>query len=726
MGEQNVRKRKQAILQADVIINPNAGSAIGGEKITSRHLERLSMVYIRQSTPQQMIRHQESTQVQYHLKNRALAMGWPEDCIEVIDEDLGQTATSSEARQGFQRLMTEVSLDHVGIIFGVEMSRLARSCRDWHQLLEICALFGTLIADLDGIYDPTQYNDRLLLGLKGTLSEAELHMLKQRMYQGKMNKARRGELLFPLPIGYVRRPNGEVAFDPDEQVRAVVNLVFEKFEELKTLNALLHYLVKHNIQMGVRIKTGLRKGELEWRRCNRMTLQNILKNPTYAGAYVYGRRKVDPRRKLPGRPSTGRTVVAPEDCEVFIKDRFPAYISWEQFERNRKQLRQNRSVSDSFGSVRNGPALLAGLLICKRCGYRMAVQYSNKSGKHYRYSCNRMLIDYGGERCQSLAGPPLDHFISEKILEALKPSSLKLSLKAAEDFEKERQRLDNLWQKRLERARYASERAARQYSFVEPENRLVARQLEKEWEEKLKEQKKVEREYERFRNQRPRLLCEQERKQVMQLAVDIPALWNDPHITAVDRKEILRQVVDRVMIGVVGDTERVKVDIQWAGGMISKLETIRPVAKLEQLSYYPDMTERIRRLAEQGKKARQIVDQLNLEEWRPPKRRKKFGRQGVMNLMNSLGLTKRYSRSKDLSKLSQDEWWLPTLAEELGMPKVTLYQWIRRGWVKAHKQKEGGNRWIIWANPQEIGRLRQLRNKPLGYRTRSHWIENDD
>ncbi len=533
--EEGVKQTKQPVMQPVVqpklIPPPNGGSFLQrGEKITCKHLERLAIVYIRQSTPQQMIRNQESTQVQYQLKYRALALGWPEDRIEIIDDDLGQSGASAECRRGFQRLVAEVTLDHVGIIFGVEMSRLARSCRDWHQLLEVCALFGTLIADLDGIYDPSQYNDRLLLGLKGTMSEAELHILKQRMMQGKLNKARRGELLFPLPMGYMRRINGEVGFDPDEQVQAVVRLIFQKFEELGTVNAVLQYLVKHNTQMGMRVRRGLCKGELEWRRCKRTTLLEILKNPLYAGAYTYGRRKVDPRRKIAGRPCTGKRVVAAQDCEVFLKDRFPAYISWEQYERNQEQMKRNRSVAESIGSVRKGSALLAGLLVCQKCGYRLCVHY-NKGSNHHRYWCSKMLAEYGGEFCQGVEGPALDRFVTEQMLAMLKPASLNLNLEATRDLEKERQHLDDLWQKRLERARYSSERAQRQYSLVEPENRLVARQLEKEWEEKLSEQKKLEMEYERFLAQRPRLLSEQERETIMHLAVDVPALWCDERTT---------------------------------------------------------------------------------------------------------------------------------------------------------------------------------------------------
>ena len=389
------------------------------------------------------------------------------------------------------------------------------------------------------------------------MSEAELHILKQRMMQGKLNKARRGELLFHLPMGYIRRANGEVGFDPDEQVQAVVRLIFQKFEELGTVNAVLQYLAKHNVQMGMRLRGGLRKGELEWRRCRLMTLQGILKNPLYAGAYTYGRRKVDPRRKIAGRPCTGKiagcpctgkAVVDPQDCEVFLKDRVPAYISWEQYERNRERLRRNRSIAESVGSVRKGAALLSGLLrrnrsiaesvgsvrkgaallsgllVCHKCGHRMSVHYDTGSNRH-QYYCGKMATLYGGKFCQSLAAPALDRFVTEQMLAMLKPASLSLSLEASRDLEKERQRLDVLWQERLERARYESERAQRQYCLVEPENRLVARQLEREWEEKLSEQKKLEMEYERFPAQRPRLISEQERGAIMSLAVDVPALW---------------------------------------------------------------------------------------------------------------------------------------------------------------------------------------------------------
>ncbi len=309
----------------------------------------------------------------------------------IIDEDLGKSGSSAEGRLGFQRLVSEVGLNHVGLILGVEMSRLARSSKDWHQLLEICALFGTLIADLDGIYDPSQYNDRLLLGLKGTMSEAELHILKQRMVQGKRNKAQRGALGFKVPTGYICRPSGEVKFAPDAQVQQVVKLIFRKFAELGTLNAVLRYLVTHQIQLGIRSASGSNKGDLEWHRPNRETLQNLLKNPAYAGAYAYGRKQVDPRRKKAGRPSTGQVVKPPEDWLVLIKDHHPAYISWEQYQQNLVQLKANQNRADERGHARQGVGLLAGLLVCGRCGCRMAVQYHE--GNHHRYVCCRQQAD---------------------------------------------------------------------------------------------------------------------------------------------------------------------------------------------------------------------------------------------------------------------------------------------------------------------------------------------
>src|SRR5713226_2888477 len=520
-------------------------------KVHPWHRERLAVVYVRQSTPQQVLDHQESTRLQYGLVNRAQGLGWAADRVLVIDDDLGKSGVSAVGRAGFQRLVSEVSLDHVGMIFGVEMSRLARSNKDWHQLLELCALFHTLIADLDGIYDPVQYNDRLLLGLKGTMSEAELHILKQRMHQGRLSKAQRGELHFALPVGYIWSPTGEIQFDPDEQVQQVVRLIFRIFEDLGTLGALLRYLAHHQIQLGVRVREGPGKGELVWRAPNRMTLQTMLKHPLYAGSYVYGRRQEDPRRKQPERPRAGRVVMTMDEWLVLLPNHCPAYISPEQYERNQARLQANRARADAMGAARAGAALLAGLVACARCGCRLGVHYDGGTDLH-TYECVERWTHYGEPRCQHLAGPCLDAFVSQQVLTALEPAALELSLTATERLEQERAELDRLWQQRRERAAYEVERAARQYQAVEPEHRLVARTLERAWEEKLVAQQHLDEEYHRFVQHKPRLRALAEREAIGRLTTDIPALWAAPTTTVADREEIIRQVVERVIVDVQG------------------------------------------------------------------------------------------------------------------------------------------------------------------------------
>jgi DNA invertase Pin-like site-specific DNA recombinase len=694
------------------------------EKILERHLQRLAVVYVRQSSFQQMMVHRESTHLQYGLANRAVAMGWPEGRVLVIDEDLGKSASSAEGREGFARLVAEVSLDHVGLILGVEMSRLARSSKDWHQLLEICALFGTLIADLDGVYDPSQYNDRLLLGLKGTMSEAELHVLKQRLHEGKLGKARRGELTFAVPVGYVRRPSGEVVFDPDEQVQQVVRLVFRKFEELGTLHALLRYLVNHGIHLGVRVREGEGKGELEWRKPNRMTLQNMLKNPIYAGVYAYGKRQVDPRKKRPGKPSTGRVVLEPRQWHAFIEESFPAYIPLEQYETNLRRLAANRARAEERGAVRHGPSLLQGLLICGKCGHRMQVRYGGPKAIH-TYTCSRLATDYAESFCHYLPGAPLDEFVGGWVLKTLQPAALELSLEASEHLEKEREELDGLWQKRLERAAYEADRVGCHYRLIEPENRLAARQLAREWEEKLQAQRKLQEDYRRFLREQPRSLSKAERENVRRLAKDIPALWHSQSTTTADRKEIVRQVVERVVVENEGKSERLHVSIEWVGGSETKGIVIRPVSKMERLSYYPELCERVRELVGQELSIGKITETLNREGYRPPKQAGRLGRQAVTEVLQRLGLRpvrRRGARNFGAGGPAEDEWWLAELARELRMPTGTLHGWIRRGWVEARKQESSG-RWIVRADEAEVQRLGQLRSLPMGHHEHERWLD---
>ncbi|MDO8844066.1 recombinase family protein [Methylicorpusculum sp.] len=678
-------------------------------KIKAQHLNRKAIIYIRQSTLQQVQRHQESTRLQYGLADKAVLLGWPRSDIEIIDEDLGCSGSTMAGRQGFQRLVTEVGLDHVGLVLGLEMSRLSRSSRDWYQLLEVCAIFSTLIGDMDGIYDPSLYNDRLLLGLKGTMSEAELHILKQRMLEGKRAKARRGELGMPVAMGFVRQLSGLIVKDPDEQAQSVIARVFDLFERKRTINGVLLELVSQQIQMPHRVSGGLNKGDLVWRRPNRVTLSNLLHNPIYAGAYAYGRRPTDPRKKIPGRPATGRTVAGINDWEVLIKAHHPAYISWSQYERNVRQLQAN--TAQAFGVVRKGAALLSGLLICGRCGLRMAPHYSKQAGQ-YRYCCDRMRLDYGEAACQSLAGLTLDDYVTAQIFKALQPAALEISLAAAEDQAAERQKQQKFWLQRLERAHIDTARAARQYHAVEPENRLVARTLERQWEETLNAELELKAHYEQFLQKQPAVLSEEERVAIRHLAQDIPTLWQAETTTAMDRQTIVRQLIERILVTVIDNTEKVQTEIHWYGGHITQAWLDRPVAKLEQMADYPAMMARVKELQSQGRTPAQIAEKLNSEGWKPPKRRQTFNAPMVRCLLNRQGIrigTQKQQHTATIP-LGADEWTLKALANELKMPEPTLYAWIKKGQVRARQiEVNARSFWIITANQHELEQLRKLR-----------------
>jgi hypothetical protein len=593
------------------------------------------------------------------------------------------------------------------------MSRLARSCKDWYHLLELCALFGTLLADQDGLYDPRNYNDRLLLGLKGTLSEAELHILRQRMEQGRLNKARRGELFSQAPLGYVRGPSGEMQIDPDEQVQGVVRLIFRKFDELGSINALLRYLVRNDIRLGIRPHYGSDRGALQWRKPNRVTLTNLLHRPIYAGAYSWGLRPVDARCKVPGRSSTGRKVAKATECAVLIKDRCPAYMTWDQYEANLQRMEDNRNRQDRRGSVREGPALLKGLLVCGTCGRRLLVSYG-KSGQP-RYSCHRNYIDYGEPMCQSLAGRRLDELIARQVLCVLDPASLELSLSASADIQRERDEQAKHWQQRLERVRYEKDRASRQYHAVEPENRLVARELEKRWEQSLLEERALQDAHDRFKRQQPAELTDADREMIRSLAQDIPRLWHSGYTTSADRQSIVRHLIERAVITPQSDSEAVDVAIHFAGGFISHHELRRAVARYAQMHDYPQLLDRAQELALQKRSAPQIAEQLNREGWRPPKRRDTFNGSMVRHLLWRQGLRGIRPRSKSNDLLGQEEWWFNDLARALDVPQPTLYSWRRRGWVHARQLPGPQGHWIMWADGDELDRLRRLRSSPRGW-----------
>jgi DNA invertase Pin-like site-specific DNA recombinase len=682
--------------------------ALGSPKLRTWHFDRMAVVYVRQSTPQQVVDHQESTARQYGLADRAVALGWSRDRVVVIDDDLGKSGQTAEGRPGFQRLLAEVALDHVGVIFGLEMSRLARSCKDWHQLLELCGRFHTLLADADVVYDPTDYNDRLLLGLTGIMSEAELHILKERMHQGKLNKARRGELLGPAPIGYIKRDKSELVIDPDEHVQTVVRLIFDQFDRQGTLHGLLRYLVHQQIRLPVRPHGGADRGQLQWRRPCRETLQNLLGNPVYAGAYRYGHRPTDPRRKQPGRPATGRRVSGTEKCLVLIHDRFPAYITWERFQANQQRLVANRARHGAVGAPREGAALLKGLIQCGRCGQRLLVHYAQKRDR-YAYICARGVAAYAEPFCQSLSGPGLDELVARQILSAVEPVALEASLAAIEDVERERAELQRHWQLRCERAQYEVERASRQYHACEPENRLVARELERGWEEALQQQRKLDEEFARWRQSAPSRLSAGDRALIRSLAADVPALWHAETTTVQDRIRIARLLLDRVEVTVDKASERVRVRLHWVGGAAQDHILNRPVKSYTQLADYPKLAAKLCALRKDRLDATEMAERLNAAGFRPPKRTTRFTGAMVRRLLERLGLPGR-ERLGSQTGLRADEWRPGALARHLGIPRDTLNKWRSKGWLHARRDDDGY--WVLWADADEVTRLRDLHALP--------------
>jgi DNA invertase Pin-like site-specific DNA recombinase len=679
----------------------SAGPIFAAQKILGRHHERLAVVYVRQSSLYQVQHNHESTQIQYGLVSTAERLGWPRERTLVIDDDQGISGASSEGRSGFQRLLSEVALDHVGLILGVEMSRLARSCKDWYQLLEICALFGTLICDLDGLYDPSSYNDRLLLGLKGTMSEAELHILQQRLHQGALQKARRGELVSLVPTGYVRRPSGEVSLDPDEQARAVVRVVFEQFERHGSLGAVLRYLLDHCLQLPVRANSGPDRGTLQWRQPSKSALRNMLRHPMYAGAYAYGRSCLDQQR----RPAkTRRRGLPPDQWQVLLRDRYPAYITWQQYERNLAQLTENRSQGRSKGAIRSGHALLTGLVVCGRCGARMLTHHSGKSIQP-RYSCCSARTSYGQSECQSLTARAVDDEVVRLALLALAPSALEVSLQVAADWQKEREQADAQWQYRLQRASYEADRARRQYDAVEPENRLVCRTLEAAWEQKLRAYRELQEEHERFLQGQPKLLTAAEQEAIRRLAADLPALWHAATTTAADRKGILRQILDKVVLQIEGKSEWVEARLHWAGGHQTYTRFRRPVASLTQLHDWPQIRKRMLALKTKGNSSQEIADHLN-REGRTSPHHKAFTAATVRAALSRYGLTEgRHGAANEQRVLAEDEWLVPDLAKALGVRQQLVYSWIRTGRLPARQVDGLQGDWIVRADAATLESL---------------------
>jgi DNA invertase Pin-like site-specific DNA recombinase len=679
-------------------------------KIRDGHLDRLAIVYVRQSSPQQVLENRESRERQYALAQFAQRLGWPPERVVIVDEDQGQSGKSADNRSGFQWMMTEVSLNHAGMVLGLELSRLSRSNKDWHQLIDVCAIFNTLLCDQDGVYDSLDSNDRLLLGMKGAMSEFELVTLRNRLLRGSQNKAERGELFLAVPLGYFKTPTGEVVQEPDEQARGMIRLIFEKFEELGSAYAVFRYLVVNNLQLGFRRHRGGRIGELEWKPPLPTRILSILRHPIYAGAYAYGMHRAGTKNPVTGRNEGGKWFVPPEELPVLLQDRLPAYISWDQYVANQERLKQNRSLYDTRGVPKRGEALLPGLVVCGKCGHHMTTRY--KADKKPSYYCGeywRLALD---EPCGHISAATLDDLVAREVLRALEPAAFELSLRAIENVEQERKRLHDQWRQTLERARQDVARAERQYHAVEPENRLVARTLEARWEEALKKQRQAEEEYHRFLARLPVTLSGADRQRIQSLSDSITTLWHAPGTSALDRKQIVRCIVERVTVVADKSTELNEVTIVWFGGLTTQHQVARPVGSYEQLRDYRRLTERITQLHHEGLHLAQIATKLNEEGFVPPRRRGAFTGAGIGSLVRDLGLVGELFRDDLVGK---DEWWITDLARKLDVIPEKVHYWVKRGWVQS-RRTPSGKHLIVWADRDEIRRLRQLAKR------KSSWI----
>ena len=591
----------------------------GAVKIQAEHLNRNAYIYVRQSSPKQVQHNRESQEIQYRLAQRAEALGWLPEQIRIIDADLGLSGESGRYRQGFQELVTALSLGQVGIVFGYEVSRLARNNSDWYQLLDLAAMFDTLIADYEGIYDPARYNDRLLLGLKGTMSEAELHLIRQRMDAGRMNQVMRGDYRQQLPVGLIRLPNGAVVKDPDDQVRHMIEMIFAKFDELGSCHKVLAYLQTENLLLPRRLWiVGTGQSEIVWRPASDSMVYAILSNPAYAGAFVYGRTQTEKQRRRLGQPGTGRANKPPEEWIHLQHDVYPAYISWERYSANQERMHQNiiQEFSPYYkgnrtqGAARKGAALLQGMVICGMCGCQMIVRYKSTP----RYECRSSYTHRRMSVCQNLHAPSIEQVVVEAFFEALRPAQLNALEKVLTVQHVEYQRLAQQWRERIQRAQYDTQLAERQYNIVDPTNRLVSAELERRWEAKLRELQETQAGYERFQQRPlPPQIPVHLRIQFQHISETMPDLW--PQLSSVQKKELLRSLIKNVILKRT-TPDAVEVRIVWVSGHLTVLNVSPPIERQKDLANYEELVKRTEQLWRDGLSDEQIAQQLTQEGFR--------------------------------------------------------------------------------------------------------------
>lgn len=656
-------------------------------KIGARHLARNAYVYVRQSTPTQVKEHTASLERQYALSERAQALGWPAQQIVVIDADLGRSGAQASGREGFQQLVADVGLGHAGVVLGIEVSRLARNNADWYQLLDLCALTDTLIADADGVYHPGEFNDRLVLGLKGTMSEAELHLIRGRLLAGLRHKAAKGELRQGLPVGFDYDEQGQVVITPDEAAAEAIATVFARFEELGSARQVMLSLREDGLLIPRRRPGSSR---LTWSAATYPAIHDFLTNPAYAGAYVFGRTRTEKRLASDGRV-VARTVQLPrEEWEVLIVGHHPGFVSWERYEQIQERLRRNWRPPRGHGggAAREGAALLQGLVRCGRCGRMMQVGYSGPKGNSPRYLCARARTLYGAEAtCQSLGGRSLERRVLEEVFAVLEPAVLEATAKALAEADRlHRQRLQ-AFALGVERARYEAARAQRQFDAVEPENRLVARTLERAWDERLAALRRAEADLAAQRLRRPLALSDEEAAWIERAGADLRAIFEAPTTTIRERKQLLRALIAELVVTIDKEQGNATVAIVWEGGAVSRLDMALRRTGAHFRATDEETVALVRRLACHYDDA--TIAAILSRQRRRTGTGRPFTQARVKSLRQSRGIAASVAGGAGRNDGQADVLSAGEVAREFSVDKSTVYRWLRDGFLVGEQLTPG-------------------------------------
>jgi len=661
-------------------------------KIQEYHTNRPAYIYLRQSTMAQVYHHQESTQRQYAMKEKALQFGWTADNVRVLDRDLGISGTEYMAREDFRTLVADVSMNKVGAVFALEASRLSRSCADWHRLLELCSMSRSLIIDEDGCYDPADFNDRLLLGLKGTMSAAELHFIRARLQGGKDNKAKKGELRFPLPVGFCYDDEGAIVKDADSEIQGAVATIFQSFRACGSAFGVVQHFVKQGLQFPRRAYGGVWNGKIIWGGLTHGRVLSVLKNPSYAGAYVYGRYKCRKSATMQGEIHSHTVRLPMQAWQVHINDHHESYITWEEFLNNQTMLEANRTNTIETmlpGPAREGLALLQGLLICATCGRKLTVRYTGNGGINPAYQCSwRHRDGLSNKYCLSIRCNLVDAAIADRILQVTQPAQLEIALKALQELERRDSDIDKQWQMRIERANYSAQLAQRRYEEVDPSNRLVAATLEKRWNDALAVLEECRGQCEQHRKEYGLAVTEQQKQSILSIAQDLPRLWNAPSTKAADRKRIIRLLVKDITVEKIRDARKIILHIRWQGGATENITVDIPPPAHEMYKCPPTIIEKIRCLAKTLPDLA-IAKELHSHGLLAPKG-SPFTVSSVRFLRHKYGIASAQPADHEIT--------VEQLMGEFGVSKHVVYYWIKCGIVKARQITPGAPYWITLDN----------------------------